>query len=136
MVLLVIIALTLLCWFSTFAIWQLNKYAFKHPTTRLVPKSLRHTWFAGLSVILAKFIFCLPGFLAGFWALSALFFTGLIVKFRDKGLKLFVEDLRMHRREGRGLFQHSEDCYMVGGETATFMKKHLENCKINPFTQN
>ncbi|MEM1539617.1 MAG: hypothetical protein QXW82_06100 [Candidatus Bathyarchaeia archaeon] len=131
-----IVVLALLCWFSAFAIWQLNRYAFKHPTTRLVPKSLRHTWFAGLSIILANFILCLPGFLTSFWVLSALFFAILIVKFRDKGVKLFIEDLRVHRREGRGLFQHSEDCYMIGGETATFMKKHLESCKIDPFNQN
>lgn len=131
--LLVIIAVTFLCWFSAFAIWQLNKYVFRHPTTRLVPQFLRHTWFAGLSIILATLIFCLPGFLAGFWAATVPVFIILLIKFRDRGLKLFIEDLEQHRKDGRGLFQHSEDCYMAGGETASFMKKHLEKCKINPF---
>ncbi|MEM2779335.1 MAG: hypothetical protein QW791_00480 [Candidatus Bathyarchaeia archaeon] len=130
------VVLTILCWVSAFVIWQINRYTFKHPTTRLVPKPLRHTWFAGLSVILAIFIFCLPGLLTSFWVLSALFFLALLIKFRDKGLKLLIEDLRMHRRDGRGLFQHSENCYMVGGETATFMKKYLESHQINPFDQN
>ncbi|MCS7114475.1 MAG: hypothetical protein RMJ15_00455 [Nitrososphaerota archaeon] len=130
-----IIGVTFLCWASAFAIWLLNKYAFKHPTTRIIPKFLRHTWFAGLSIIIATFIFCLPGFLAGFWAITALVLAALLVKFRDQGLKLFIEDLKQHKSDGRGIFQHSEDCYMTGGETATFMKKSLEKHGINPFDQ-
>lgn len=127
---------TLLCWTIGFLILKLNKYTFKHPTTRLVPSSLRHTWFAGLSIIIATFIFCLPGFFAGFWTVSTVVFAFLLVKFRSRGVQLFVDDLKSHRRDKRGLFQHSRDCYMVGGETATFMKKYFENRKSNPFEQN
>jgi len=107
---------------------------FKHPTTRFVPSSLRHTWFAGLSITIATFIFCLPGFLTGFWPITTLVLVLLLALFRKKGLKLLIDDLRLHRKDKRGLFQHSKDCYMMGGKTATFMKKILDERKIsNPF---
>jgi len=43
-----------------------------------------------------------------------------------------VDDLRLHRMDGRGLFEHSEDCYMDGGGTATFFKKRRERLQENP----
>jgi hypothetical protein len=56
-----------------------------------------------------------------------------MVMFRKESWKLMMDDLNNHRRDKRGIFQHSEDCYMVGGKTATFMRKYLERNKINPF---
>lgn len=130
----VIIVLTLVCWMIGLFIWRLNRYVFKHPTARFIPSPLRHTWFAGLSITVAIFIVCLPGFLTGFWAVSTLVFVLLLVLFRKKGLQLLIDDLRLHRKDKRGLFQHSEGCYMMGGKTATFMKKIFDERKIsNPF---
>jgi hypothetical protein len=124
----------LTCWVAGLLIWQLNNYVFKHPTTRIIPSHLRHTWFAGLSIVIAIFIFCLPIFLTEFWPISTLIFAALLVLFRKKGLKLLIADLRLHIKDGRGLFEHSEDCYMTGGKTATFMKNMIEERQIlNPF---
>jgi len=128
------IVMTLACWIVGLLIWQSNRYVFKHPTARFIPSPLRHTWFAGLSIIIATFILCLPGFLMGFWVISSLVFILLLILFRKKGLQLLIYDLRSHKKDGRGLFQHSKDCYMIGGKTATFMKKILEERgNLNPF---
>jgi predicted ABC-type exoprotein transport system permease subunit len=106
---------------------------FKHPTTRLVPKALRHTWFAGLGRTTAIILFCTPMFLAGMWAAAFTVFTVLMVTFRKESWMLIIDDLENHRKDKRGIFQHSKDCYMVGGKTATFMRKYLERNKTNPF---
>ena len=128
------LAITIICWITVFIICVLNDYVYKHPTTRLVPSPLRHTWFGGLSIVIATFIFCLPGILTGLWHASILVFMLLLVLFRKRGLQLLIDDIRMHRKDKRGLFQHSQDCYMIGGKTATFMKKMVEEHKIpNPF---
>lgn len=119
--------LVLSCWLASFLIWQWNRYSFKHPTTRLVPLPLRHTWFAGLSVISYIFLFCLPLISTSFWFVGVLAFMGLIFLRREKSVKLLVDDVNLHRMDKRSLFQHSEGCYMVnGGKTATFMKKRCE----------
>jgi predicted ABC-type exoprotein transport system permease subunit len=106
---------------------------FKHPTTRLVPKALRHTWFAGLGRTTAIILFCTPMFLASMWAAAFTVFTVLMVTFRKESWMLIIDDLENHRKDKRGIFQHSKDCYMVGGKTATFMRKYLERNKTNPF---
>ncbi|MEM1514953.1 MAG: hypothetical protein QXH24_02755 [Candidatus Bathyarchaeia archaeon] len=73
-------------------------------------------------------------FFTAFCPFAILIFAALLVVFRKKGIELMINDLRLHRRDRRGLFKHSEDCYMVGGKTATFIKKILEERKIlNPF---
>ena len=43
-----------------------------------------------------------------------------------------IDDLRLHRMDGRGLFEHSEGCYMNGGGTATFFKKRRERLQKDP----
>lgn len=125
--------LIILFWIAALTILLLIQYVFKNPTTRLIPKALRHTWFAGVGRTVAIILFCAPIFLAGNWVVALAVLTILIVKFRNKSLRLIVDDLRNHRRDNRGIFQHSEDCYMVGGKTATFMKKYFEYKGINPF---
>ena len=108
-------------------IWRWNRYAFRHPTTRLVPLPLRHTWFAGLSIITAVFVFCLPILLTRFWLIGALTFAVLLFLRRKRSIQLLIDDLKLHRMDKRGLFRHSEDCYMMlGGKTATFVKKRCE----------
>ncbi len=117
------------CWASAFLVWRWNLYAFREPTTRLVPKALRHTWFAGLSIITSSFLVALPGWLLGFPHIATLTFFALLLASRKKGVGLLIEDLELHRIEGRGIFQHSEDCYMTGGEIATFVKKRREKLR-------
>jgi len=120
------------CWGSAFLVWRWNSYAFKKPTTRLVPTALRHTWFAGLSIITCSILVALPGWLLGFPLVASLTLIAVLFLSRKKGVKLFIEDLKFHRMEGRGLFQHSEGCYMVGGGLATFVIKRREKLRGNP----
>jgi len=128
-----LIYLTILFWTATLIILLLIQYVFKNPTTRLIPKALRHTWFAGAGRTVAIILFCMPIFLAGNYVVALTVLTTLIIKFRSKSLHLIIDDLKNHHRDNRGIFQHSEDCYMVGGKTATFMKKYCEYKGINPF---
>lgn len=123
----------ILFWAAALFILLLIKYAFRKPTTRLIPKPLRHTWLAGLGRTVAIALLCAPIFLMGAWIPATAIFMLLIVKFRRESLLLMIDDLRNHYRDGRGLLEHSKDCYMVGGQTATFMKKYLERKGVNPF---
>ncbi|MFX1519220.1 MAG: hypothetical protein ACFFCD_04805 [Promethearchaeota archaeon] len=42
---------------------------------------------------------------------------------------MFVDDLKIHKLEGRGIFQHSNSCYMDDGETASFLIKRRKKIK-------
>lgn len=99
----------------------------------MVPKALKHAWCAGLARTIALGLFCTPICLAGFWTVALVTFMILTFVFRKGTLMLIIDDLKNHRADGRGPFQHSEDCYMIGGKTATFMKKYLERKGKDPF---
>lgn len=125
----------ILFWIATLLILLLTQYVFKHPTTNLVPKALRHTWFAGLGRTIAIILFCIPIYLIGFRAIALTVLMILAIKFRKESFQLIIDDLKNHLRDNRGIFQHSEDCYMIGGKTAAFMKKYLEWKGINLFEE-
>jgi hypothetical protein len=74
----------------------------------------------------------LPGWISGFPLITSIVFFLLLFILRRRGPYLMVDDLRLHRMDGRGLFEHSEDCYMDGGGTATFFKKRRERLQENP----
>lgn len=120
---------TLICWIIALVGILLNRYAFKNPCTNLIPHQIRHTWFAGLSIIIVIFLFCLPGWLFGYFFITTIIFVISLIVWKKKGLDLMIQDIKLHRMDGRNLFQHSEDCYMVGGNTATFLKKRKEMMK-------
>ncbi|MEM2297684.1 MAG: hypothetical protein QXW86_09690 [Saccharolobus sp.] len=120
---------TLICWLIALIGIFLNRYAFKNPCTSLIPHQIRHTWFAGLSIIIVIFLFCLPGWLLGYFIITTSIFVVLLIVCKKKGLDLMIQDIKLHKMDGRSLFQHSEDCYMVGGRTATFVRKRKEKIK-------
>lgn len=120
---------TLICWIIALVGVLFNRYAFKNPCTSLIPHQIRHTWFAGLSIIIVIFLFCLPGWLFGYFFITTIIFIISLIVWKKKGLDLMVQDIKLHRMDGRSLFQHSENCYMVGGNTATFVKKRKEKMK-------
>ena len=76
-----------------------------------------------------SFLVALPGWLLGLLHIASLTLPILLLATRKKGVGLFIEDLRIHRMERRGLFQHSEDCYMTGGDVACFVKKRREKLR-------
>lgn len=115
------------CWALGVLVWQLVMYGIKHPTTRLIPSPLRHTWFAGLGTIVGVFLFCLPLLLEGYGSVAFLFLLAFLALFWNKGPKLLIDDLRLHRIDGRSLFQHSKGCYMKRKDgIPTFVEKSLK----------
>lgn len=123
------IALTLISWMiAFFGLWFRN-YTFKHPKTKVIPKVLRHTWFAGLTHIICCSLICLPMFFTKLIFFAPFLLGILLYAFRDSGIKLFIDDLKIHKLEGRGIFQHSNDCYMCDGEAASFLIKRRKKIK-------
>ncbi len=86
-----------------------------------LPSGLRHTWVQGLACVLVRALFVLPGFLGGEWFLAL---VGFIVLGQVwTGWDIMCEDLRHHRDDGRGLFEHETECVMAGGHRDTFLEK-------------
>ncbi|KXB02733.1 hypothetical protein AKJ43_00710 [candidate division MSBL1 archaeon SCGC-AAA261D19] len=77
-----------------------------------------------MGISIAVLLFCLPLLFEGFQFIAMLFLLTFLALFWDEGPKLLIEDLRLHRMDGRGLFQHSKGCYMkVKKGTPTFIEK-------------
>jgi hypothetical protein len=120
------------CWSLGIFFWIFNRNGFKNPMTRFIPRPMRHTWISGLCMIVIIALICLPGWVSGFPVISTMVFLVLLYIFRRRGPCLLLDDLKLHRMDGRDLFEHSEDCYMDGGGTATFFKKRRERLQKNP----
>jgi hypothetical protein len=79
-----------------------------------LPVALLHRWSVGCVGLAALFVFFVgPFLLLGEWAVAA---AGLLVATvivaltcRDV-IRWIVEDLRAHRADGRGPFEHSREC--------------------------
>lgn len=119
-------------WSIALFFFLFNRNGFKNPTTWLIPVALRHTWVSGLCALVILLLISLPVAIGGFPLVSLLIFLSLFIIFRRKSIFLMIDDLRLHRMDGRGIFEHSEDCYMVGGGTATFFKKRREKLQEDP----
>jgi len=83
-------------------------------------------------VIVIVALICLPGWIGRFPLIASIVFLFLLIVWRKRGPYLMINDLRLHWMDGRGLFEHSEDCYMNGGGTATFFKKRRERLQKDP----
>lgn len=122
-------------WIVSLALIAITAYAFKNPSTRLIPEPLRHTWVAGVSSIIAFYIgLVLPYVVLReyFLLLASLIFVNLLLATVGKTFYFWViEDLRIHKIEGRGLFMHSEECYMAKGNKHTFTDKVI-SYKLRP----
>jgi len=68
----------------------------------------------------------------GYYAITTIGFATSLLITRKKGVKLLIDDLKLHKMDGRSLLEHSEDCYMTEGKTATFFKKRRERLQKNP----
>ncbi len=122
-------------WIVSIALIAITHYAFENPSTRLIPEPLRHTWVAGVSSIIAFYIgLVLPYAVLGEYLLllGSLIFVNLFLATVGKTFYFWVtEDLRIHKMEGRGLFRHSEECYMAEGNKRTFTDKVI-SYKLHP----
>lgn len=117
------LTLALISWMIAILGLCLRSYTFRHPKTRIVPKAVRHAWFAGIAHITSCALLCLPMFFTNLSFLTPFLLVILLYVFRDRGMTLAIDDLKIHKLEGRGLFQHSKGCYMDDGETASFVIK-------------
>lgn len=118
------------CGIVAITILMVTAYGFKNTGTRLVPRSLKHTWLAGLGCVTATYVnFAVPYIFLGdpyLTAASFIFTTSFLILFGRRFFEWMRNDLRIHKFEGRGLFEHSEDCVMVGGRRDTFLEKELD----------
>jgi len=122
----------IICWPVAIFLFFYNRNGFRHPNTCFIPKPLRHTWLSGLCVITTALLVCLPGWMMGYYAITTIGFATSLLITRKKGVKLLIDDLKLHKMDGRSLLEHSEDCYMTEGKTATFFKKRRERLQKNP----
>jgi hypothetical protein len=122
-------------WIVSIALIAITTYVFENPSTRLIPEPLRHTWVAGVSSISAFYIgLVLPYVVLGEYLLllGSLIFVNLFLATVGKTFYFYIiEDLRIHKKEDRGLFRHSEECYMANGNKRTFADK-VVSYKLRP----
>ena len=92
----------------------LGEYLWRYPRTRLVPGGLKHRWsFGMLTVLMLAVFFVLPFVLVGEYrvAVVASVLTVAVLPTAARQLvREIVDDLREHRRDRRGLFEHAHGC--------------------------
>ena len=92
---------------------------YRFPASRLAPDAVKHTWVGGIgySGVLVGFLM-LPPVLLRHWDVAAVALVAAVVMlagpYREIALGL-SGDLRKHRAEGRGLFQHDDTCVVHPG---------------------
>jgi hypothetical protein len=86
----------------------------RHPFTRLWPSFLKHKWIVGLLCVMTLYInFVAPFILVGqyFVGVTSFCLTSMVVfLWKRELLEWIIVDLRNHKANFRGLFQHSSTC--------------------------